>query len=174
MRILNNQPTPSNWDLEPVVMKRSRSHRLTILSFFCLFCISQQLLDINLFILTCPKLLERGWPLSGGWLTQSFDQMKCYRECGAKTNNSLVRWEPSRECEAWGENLLWGLLQTLHFAQRLCSLAPIQFSFPVIKQINQDMCVRVNSNLCEMSCKKWVKEKTKAEAKYKRENSCVD
>ena len=88
-RIVNNQPTPSNWDLEPVVMKRSRSHRLTILSFFCLFCISQQLLDINLFILTCPKLLERGWPLSGGWLTQSFDQMKSYRECGAKTNNQL-------------------------------------------------------------------------------------
>ena len=87
VRIVNNQPTPSNWDIEPVVMKRSRSHRLTILSFFCLFCISQQLLDINLFILTCPKLLERGWPLSGGWLTQSFDQMKSYRECGAKTNN---------------------------------------------------------------------------------------
>ena len=36
------------------------------------------------------------------------------------------------------------------------------------------MCVRVDSNLYEMSCKKWVKEKTKAEAKYKRENSCVD
>ena len=49
VRIVNNQPTPSNWGKEPVVIKRSRSHRLTISIFFCLFCISHHLLDIILF-----------------------------------------------------------------------------------------------------------------------------